>query len=239
MKARWASLLLAAAFAASCGGSGGGSQQGSFRLIQFLEQGQNGIPRNRVLTFVFSAAVADGQDFAERLKIQNTQGNPNSNFSLAIGTYEPVGDRVTFAPRLPNKEDRSDAGFREDGEYTVFLKAGPDALVSTGGDPISRPQELLFDTSEFFEDPFPAEPPRVESLVARDPTQLPSAPPVDIGRLDPRAGEQALLDNEALIDGARVIEPGAGGAPQFATPWRFELKLSEPVDPSTVTTGNI
>ena len=237
MKARWA-LLLAAAFVASCGGGGGGGQQGSFRLIQFLEQGQNGIPRNRVLTFLFSAPVADGQDFAERLKIQNTQGNPNSNFSLAIGMYEPTGDRVMFAPRLPNKEDRSDAGFREDGEYTVFLKAGPDALVSTGGDPIANPQEMLFDTSEFFEDPFPAEPPRVEGLFARDSTQ-PSAPRMDVSRLDPRSGEQALLDNADVIDAARVIEPGAGGAPQFATPWRFELELSEPVDPSTVTTDNI
>jgi hypothetical protein len=239
MKARWASLVLAAALAASCGGSGGGGQQGSFRLIQFLEQGQNGIPRNRVLTFLFSSEVAEGQDFAERLKIQNTQGNPNSNFSLAIGTYEPIGDRVTFAPRLPNKEDRSDAGFREDGEYTVFLKAGPDALVSTGGDPIANPQEMLFDTSEFFEDPFPADPPHAHGLFARDSTQPGSTPPVDVSRMDPRPGEEALLDNAALIDGGRVIEPGAGGAPQFATPWRFELVLSEPVDPSTVNTDNI
>ncbi|MFI5402066.1 MAG: hypothetical protein ACHQ1G_03945, partial [Planctomycetota bacterium] len=230
--------LLTLVFIGSCS-SGGGGGQGSFRLIQFLEQGQNGIPRNRVLTFLFSAPVAAGQDFAERLKIQNTQGNPGSNFSLAVGTYEPVGDRVTFAPRLPNNEDRSDAGFREDGQYTVFLKAGPDALVSTGGDKIATPQELLFDTSEFFEDPAPAQPPRVRSFIARDSTQLPSAPGVDIGRLDPRPGELALLDNEALIDSARVIEPGAGGAPQFGTPWRFELAVSEPVDPSTVNTDNI
>jgi hypothetical protein len=236
MKARWA-LLVAAAFVASCGGGGG--TPGSFRLIQFLEQGQNGIPRNRILTFLFSSPVADVQDFAERLKIQNTEGNPNSNFSLAIGTYDPVGDRVTFAPRLPNKEDRSDAGFREDGQYTVFLKAGPDALVSTEGDQISRPQEMLFDTNEFFEDPFPSEPPRVGGLFARDSTQLPSAPRVNIARLDPRTGEQALLDNEALISATRYIEPGAGGAPQYATPWRFELEVSEPVDPLTVTTDNI
>ncbi|HEX5032301.1 MAG TPA: hypothetical protein VFX78_12695, partial [Candidatus Eisenbacteria bacterium] len=87
MKVRWA-WLLGAVVAASCGGGSGGGQSGTFRLIEFLEQGQNGIPRNRVLTFLFSAPVEPVQDFAERLKIQNTQGNPGSNFSLAIGTYD-------------------------------------------------------------------------------------------------------------------------------------------------------
>jgi hypothetical protein len=238
MKLCWAALL-AAAFAASCGGGGASGGNGSFRLLQFLEAGQNNIPRNRVLTFLFSAPVAEGQDFAERLKIENTQGNPGSNFSLAIGTYDVVGDRVTFAPRLPNKQDRSDAGFRENGEYAVFLKGGPDALQSVGGAPIARQQQYLFDTNEYFEDPFPAQPPRVTGLFARDPTQLPTAPGVDISRLDPRPTEEALLDNAALIDAARYIEPGGGGAPSYATPWHFELELTEPVDPLTVTTDNI
>ncbi|MCK6460578.1 MAG: hypothetical protein L6Q95_11880 [Planctomycetes bacterium] len=237
--------LVGLSMAASCGGGGGGSgggggeTSGSFRLVQFLEQGQNGIPRNRVLTFVFSAPVAPAQDFSERLKIQNTQGNPGSNFSLATGTYETVGDRVTFNPRLPNKEDRSDAGFRENGDYTVFLKAGPDALRSVAGDPISVPQELLFETSEFFEDPSPAQPPRVKGLWARDTTQVPTAPRFDVSRLDPRPGEQAVLDNATLIGAERVIDPGAGGGPDYGTPWRFELELTEPVDPLTVTTDTI
>jgi hypothetical protein len=231
--------VVALLVAASCGGGGASSGNGSFRLLQFLEAGQNNIPRNRVLTFLFSAPVAEGQDFAERLKIENTQGNPGSNFSLAIGTYDVVGDRVTFAPRLPNKQDRSDAGFRENGEYTVFLKGGPDALRSTGGDPIARQQELLFDTNEYFEDPLPAEPPRVMGLFARDPTQLPTAPRVDLSRLDPRPTELALLDNAALIDAGRYLEPGAGGAPNYATRWQLELEISEPVDPLTVTKDNV
>ncbi|HEX5137036.1 MAG TPA: hypothetical protein VFY93_08700, partial [Planctomycetota bacterium] len=234
MKLRWA-WLLAAAVAASCGGGSGGGQSGTFRLIEFLEQGQNGIPRNRVLTFLFSAPVEPVQDFAERLKIQNTQGNPGSNFSLAIGTYDVTADRVSFNPRLPDAQDRSDAGFRENGEYSVFLKAGPDALRSAEGDLISVPREMLFDTSEYFEDPFPAQPPRVKGLFARDTTQLPTAPRADLSRLDPRPNELALLDNAGLIDGARYVDPGAGGGPNYGTPWRFELELSEPVDPSTVT----
>jgi len=235
---RWA-WLLAAALAASCGGGSGGDKSGTFRLIEFLEQGQNQIPRNRVLTFLFSAPVEPVQDFAERLKIQNTQANPGSNFSLAIGAYCATGDRVTFNPRLPNKEDRSDAGLRENGEYSVFLKAGPDALRSAEGDQISVPKEMIFDTNEFFEDPFPAEPPRVRGLFARDLTQLPTAPRANLSRLDPRPAEIALLDNADLISGARFVDPGAGGGPNYSTPWRFELELSEPVDPSTVTTDAI
>ena len=98
---------------------------------------------------------------------------------------------------------------------------------------------MIFDTSKYFEDPFPADPPRVKGLFARDSTQLPTAPRTDLSRLDPRPGEEALLDNAALIDAVRYVEPGAGGAPQFGTPWRFELDLSEPLDPSTATTDNV
>jgi len=231
--------LLAVAVATSCGGGGGSGQNGTFRLIEFLEQGQNQIPRNRVLTFLFSAPVEPVQDFAERLKIQNTLANPGSNFSLAIGTYEATGERVTFNPSLPNKQDRSDAGLRENGEYSVFLKAGPDALRSATGDLVAVPKEMLFATSEYFEDPFPADPPRVKGLFARDMTQLPTAPRTDLSRLDPRPGELALLDNADLIDRARYIDPGAGGGPNYGTPWRFELDVSEPIDPLTVTTDSI
>ncbi|MFI5401960.1 MAG: hypothetical protein ACHQ1G_03415, partial [Planctomycetota bacterium] len=225
-------IVLLSVGVGSCGGGGSAGQQGTFRLIQFLEQGQNGIPRNRVLTFQFSSPVADGQDFAERLKIQNTQGGPGSNFSLAIGTYDPVGDRVTFSPRLPNKEDRSDAGFREEGHYSVFLKAGPDALVSTGGDKITNPQEMLFDTSEFFEDPLREQPPRALRLLARD---LTNGQANDLSRADPMPGELALLDSNELLQQARAVEPGGGGAPSYGAPWVFELHMSEPLDPATVT----
>ena len=85
---------------AQCGGSRGSSAvQGSFKLIEFLESGLNHIPRNRVLTFRFSAPVAPNQDFPERLKIQNVQsGQGQSDFSRAIGTYVVVGDAVGFNP---------------------------------------------------------------------------------------------------------------------------------------------
>jgi hypothetical protein len=224
-------------FAAACGGGSGGGAQGSFRLIEFLEHGQNEIPRNRVLTFLFSAPVAPGQDFAERLKVQNVQTGAGSNFSLAIGTYDVSGDRVVFAPRLPNEEDRTDAGFREGGKYTVFLKGGADALMSDGGDRIAVPQEMNFFTNQYFEDPVPADPPRVGGFFARDVTQSVTAPRTDLSRLDPRPSELALLDNESLISAGRFLEPGAGAG--FQTPWRFELQLSEPIDPLTVTTDNI
>ncbi|MEE8104780.1 MAG: hypothetical protein V3T86_04510, partial [Planctomycetota bacterium] len=80
-------------------------------MVQFLESGKDNLPRNRVLTFTFSAAVQEGQDFAERLKIQNVQvTSTGSNFARAIGDYLVSGERVVFVPRLPQVTDRSDAG---------------------------------------------------------------------------------------------------------------------------------
>ncbi|NJN14282.1 MAG: hypothetical protein HC813_01090 [Planctomycetes bacterium] len=229
-------LAVAGAFLSACGGGTTGSA-GTFQLVQFLESGKDGIPRNRILTFIFTAPVAGLQDFAERLKIENVQsGGGSSNFARAIGTYIVSGDRVTFTPRLPEKIDRSDAGLRSKGAYHVFLKGGPDSLRSTEGDGIVNQQEFLFDTSDFFEDPVPAQPPRALGLVARDPAN-PTIGAVDISRIRPLPGDLALVDSKTLVDAARTIEPGTGS--QFATPWNFELALSEPMDPSTVNTDNI
>ena len=44
---------------------------------------------------------------------------------------------------------------------------------------------------------------------------------------------------DPLAAAGRVIPPGAGGAPEFATPWRFELICSEALDPATITTETI
>jgi hypothetical protein len=223
--------LILASVAACGGGGGGGSDRGPFRLIEFLEDNQQGIARNRPLTFLFSAPVRASQNLAERLKIQSVQTGGSSNFSLAIGTYVVHGDRVTFAPRLPTASDRSDAGYRANTNYVVFLKGGPDALESTSGDRIATPQEFGFVTGDFFEDPLPGDPPRVVGLVARDPL---TGATTDLARLDPRPTEAALADSAELIGAARFIDPGAGGAPTYATPWQFELIVSEPVDPGSL-----
>ena len=229
-------LLFAAALIWSCS-SGGGGAGSSFRLIEFLESGKDSLPRNRTLTFRFSQPVEAAQDFAERLRVQNIQTGAGSNFSKALGVYLVDGERVTFVPRLPEKSDRSDAGFRSEANYAVFVKAGPDALQSEGGDPIGSQQEFLFNTASFFEDPVPNDPPRALGLVARDPT---NGTVIDLSRLDPRPDVQDDLDSAALIGAGRVIDPGAGGAAtNFGTPWHFELTVSEPVDPATVSTDNI
>jgi hypothetical protein len=234
-KVSWMSRVLLPfplACLSACGGGGSG-QNGSFRLLQFLEQGQNAIPRNRVLTFLFSGPVAPSQDFFQRLKIENVDA---ANFSSAVGAYIVTGDRVTFAPRLPERQDRADSGFRESAHYHVFLKAGPDALQSTGGDRVARAQEYLFDTSEFFEDPVPNQPPRATMLLARDPT---NGQATDLSRVDPRPQEIALLDSDALLQQGRAIDPGGGGAPGYATPWVFELHVTEALDPATVTPDEV
>ncbi|MHC4549860.1 MAG: hypothetical protein ACYTEZ_13890, partial [Planctomycetota bacterium] len=233
----WNRLLVvcAAAWFASCSG-GGGDSAGTFRLIEFLESGKDSLPRNRILTFRFSGSVAELQDFFERLKIQTVQAGGDPNFTRAVGAYVVDGDRVTFISALPNARDRGDAGLRADASYVVFLKGGPDGLASSGGDRIGAPQEFLFDTNEFFEDPAPTDPPRVLGLLVRDVTTNTTT---DLARLDPRPSEQALLDNDELIQNSRVIDPGAGGAPNFGTAWEFELLISEPIDPATVTPDNI
>ncbi len=232
----WASLMGVAMLAACSGGGGSGGGGGAFRLVEFLEGGQGNIPRNRVLSFVFSGTVAVGQDLAERIQIENVQAGANSNFSRAIGTYVVVADRVSFRPRLPERQDRSDAGLREGGNYTVFLKGGADALQSTEGDAIAVPQQFNFDTADFFEDPLPAQPPRALGLFARDATD---GTEIELTRLDPRPTGAAAIDNATLIAAGRVIEPGAGGSPNFATPWQFDLVISEPIDPASVRTDTI
>ena len=146
---------------ASCSGGSSGAG-GEFALIEFLESGQNNIPRNRQIRFRFSQPVAVGQDLFTRLKIQNVNANPGeANFARAQGFYLLNGDLVIFTPRLPNKPDRSDAGFRENGSYHVFLSGGPDGLISMAGDTIPNQQEFIFETNTYFEDVVPAEPPRV------------------------------------------------------------------------------
>ena len=239
-------LFLFAAVAAISGCStGGGGSGGTFFLIEFLDSGKDNLPRNRSLVFRFSSPVNLGQDLPERLKIQNIQaGIGQSDFSRAIGLYFVSADVVIFVPRLPEKNDRSDAGFRSNGNYHVFLKAGPDGLVSTTGDQIVNQQEFLFDTNDKFEDPDPTQPPRALMLLARDNV---TGATNDISRLDPRPVQLGQLDSSELLaavdsTGApapRAIEPGGGGAPNFSTPWQFELYMSEPLDPETVTTDNI
>ena len=82
---------------ACSGGSGGTS--GGFRLIEFLESGQNNIPRNRQVKFRFSAPVMENQDFSSRLRIQNVIQDAPANFSRARGFYLVNGEEVASLPR--------------------------------------------------------------------------------------------------------------------------------------------
>jgi len=224
-------FVIIATVAACDGGGKPGGGSSEFRLIEFLENEQNNIARNRELVFLFSAPVKPSQDFFQRLKIQSVETGNGSDFTLAIGSYIINAERVSFQPRLPNLADRMDAGFRSDSNYDVFLKGGPDALESVGGDRIARPQEFRFITNEYFEDIVPSQPPRVLGFYARD---ILTGATSDVSRLDPRPTELALLDCNDLLTAGRYIDPGTGT--NFATPWQFELLISEPIDPATVNT---
>lgn len=241
MKAyRWAFALIASVVFVAC--SGGKSGGGDFSLIEFLESGQNNIPRNRQIRFRFSQSVAgvDKQYIEGRLRIQNVRQEPgNANFASAAGDYIVNGEIVVFTPRLPTRPDRSDAGFKADGSYHVFLSGGPNGLESVSGDQIVNQQEFLFDTNQYFEDIIPAEPPRSIAFVAADPTldDVDPGKETDLSRLDPRPFNLAQIDNATLIANGRYVAPGTGD--EFGTPWFLDLKLSEPVDPSTVTNATV
>jgi hypothetical protein len=222
---------------AACGGSSNKGGEGAFALIEFLESGQNNIPRNRQVRFRFSEAVAPGQDLFTRLRIQNVeQIQGGSNFARAQGFYLLNAEMVIFTPRLPNKPDRSDAGFREDGNYHVFLEGGPNGLRSASGDSIPTQQEFIFETNQYFEDVIPAEPPRALQLIAIDPT---TGDTFDISRYDPRPDEEATTDNATLKANDKILDPGAGGPDDYEIPWRIELRISETVDPSTVNGSTV
>ncbi|MHC4848542.1 MAG: hypothetical protein ACYTEG_08820, partial [Planctomycetota bacterium] len=206
-------------------------------MIEFLEAGQDQIPRNRRLTFRFSSPVMEGQDLYTRLRVQNViQDAPNSNFARSRGFYLVNGEEVQFTPRLPQLPDRSDAGFLANGSYHVFLSGGPDGLQSTSGGRIPTQQEFIFETNIYFEDIIPAQPPRAIQLVAVDPTDDSFT---DISRLDPRPAELAALDNATLLANGVAIEPGGGGAPDYPAPWHIELRISEPLDPATITNRSV
>jgi hypothetical protein len=217
-------------------GCGGGSTGGAagFRLIEFLESNQANIPRNRDLEFRFTAPVDPSQDLFERLKIQSVESGAGTGFAKALGVYIVTGDRVLFRPRPPELADRSDAGFRAKGQYHVYLKAGADALASASGDTIDSPEEHVFNTSEFFEDPMPNSPPRVVRLVVHDRV---SGNEMDLSRADPRPTELALLDSNDLLTEGKAIEPGAGAG--YLTPWEFRLHVSEALDPATVSNSTV
>ncbi|MCZ6786374.1 MAG: hypothetical protein O7E54_04330, partial [Planctomycetota bacterium] len=235
--------LSVVAFVGACSGGGSGNGQGGFQLVEFLESGKDSVARNRILTFTFSESVQNGQDFAERIKIQNVQvGGGTSNFARAIGDYLVSADTVTFIPRLPQLADRSDAGFRKFGSYVVFLKSGTDSLVSDSGRVLGLQQEFNFDTDDKYDDPFPNSPPRTsptQSFIATDPV---TGATTDLSRLDPRPDALAKnYSNARLFDEGRVIDPGATADPTdptaapYSTAWHLDLRLSEPLDPQSVT----
>jgi hypothetical protein len=237
-------LICVAALLLGCSGGEKGTS-GEFQLLQFLLSGKQDVPRNSDLEFIFTAPVDPDQDLHERLKIQNVVTTGWSNdFSRAIGIYVCNGETVTFRPQLPENYWRNDAGLKARGDYHVYLKAAPDALRSMTGDPIPEQQEFTFNTSEYFVDIDPLQPPRALRLTAYDPV---ADTEIDLSRVDPRPLELALLDSNDLLSATdaggapapRAIEPGAGGAPDYATPWEFRLYMSEPLDPQQITRNTV
>lgn len=164
--------------ATSCGGGGGvgsGDTLPGVVLVDFLQQGQDNVPLNRTLTFLFSSPIDPNTVGPASIQIRE-----GPSFGAAVfGSYIIQGSRVFFEPRLPGRCDLSDGGFKPDTDYRVTVIGRPEefALRSLTGDPLERTvtQGLNFHTRpdtdpELFEDQKPGLLPSVVSVFPADST---------------------------------------------------------------------
>jgi hypothetical protein len=176
-KPRWSMLFasLVVAGGAGCGGGGGGggaAPQGMV-LVDFIQAGQDNVPLNRVLEFVFSDAIDPTSVGPSSLQIRE-----GPSFGAAIfGKYIIQGDRVFFEPALPGLCDGSDGGLKANTDYRVVIVGAPEdfAIKSVSGDPLQSTVTagLTFHTRsdtdpELFEDQRPGQLPFVVSTSPAD-----------------------------------------------------------------------
>jgi hypothetical protein len=182
-----AALLLAGTGVtmAGCGG-GAGPGSGGLILASFTQGGQDNVPLNRILEFVFSAAVHPDSVF-----VLDPQGKQRSTGAIQIregtafgltaeGTFEVSGATVTFKPRLPGLCGLADAGLRPGTRYRVTIAGFPEAFSVTGlgGQPLDRTSTYEFTTR-----------PDTDPAVLED--QIPIASPV-VTATSPSDGDAAV-----------------------------------------------
>jgi len=174
---RWsvASVAVAAVSlsSVSCGGGTGGSGTGDTLpgvvLVDFLQQGEDNVPLNRTLEFLFSSPLDPAS--VGPASIQIRQGPA---FGSAIfGKYIIQGARVFFEPALPGLCDLSDGGLQADTDYRVTVIGRPEefAIRNLTGDPLEKTvtEGLSFHTRaetdpQLFEDQKPGLLPQVVSV---------------------------------------------------------------------------
>lgn len=173
---RWSAASVAAVAVSvtsvSCGGSGGsgtGDTLPGVVLVDFLQQGEDNVPLNRTLEFLFSSPLDPAT--VGPASIQIRQGPA---FGQAIfGKYIIQGARVFFEPALPGLCDLSDGGLQANTDYRVTVIGRPEefAIRNLTGDPLEKTitQGLNFHTRaetdpQLFEDQRPGLLPSVVSV---------------------------------------------------------------------------
>src|SRR5262245_15891064 len=168
--------ILLAATTSGCGGgggSGGGDTLPGLVLASFVQGGQDNVPLNRVLEFVFSSPI--DPDSVGPAAIQVRAGG---TFGQAVaGKYVIRAERVFFEPHLPGHCDLSDAGSQPDTDYKVTFVGSPEefAVRNLTGDPLQSTIVATFHTRhdtdpDLFEDPIPAVGPVVLTVAPADGT---------------------------------------------------------------------
>ncbi|MBL9088200.1 MAG: Ig-like domain-containing protein [Planctomycetia bacterium] len=163
----------------ACGGGGsaggGGSTPAGIVLVDFLQRGQDNVPLNRTLEFVFSDVLDP-----DSVKPDSFQIRVGPAFGPQVtGIAVVEGPRVRFEPRLPGRCDLSDGGLQPDTDYRVTVIGHPEqfAVRSIAGDPLERTvsEGLTFHTRaetdpELFEDARPGVLPSILSVTPADGT---------------------------------------------------------------------
>lgn len=176
-------LVSALALPACGGGTGGGAGpdgagQGLI-LVNFFQSGQDNVPINRILKFVFSEPVdpssimvTDTGSDAYGKGVGSLQIRQGDAFGLtATGKFKVDGSTVYFEPRLPTLCDSSDAGLQPGTTYRVTVMGYPEeySVKNSKGQPLDATVTYEFSTRpdsdpEYLEDQIPATPPAVTSM---------------------------------------------------------------------------
>jgi hypothetical protein len=133
-------VLVAFAFAACGGGGGGGGNDqdqelSPLTMIDMNVGGTDGVALNQILRIEFSATIDPESVTPETIRIRLSPANAKQ----VDGVYQVDGNTVEFFPRLPVKDNYSDAGFQPGATYQVKMPGWPTpkTLVTRDGDPLA------------------------------------------------------------------------------------------------------
>jgi len=250
---RAAGLLLVAATVTSCDGGGGPGLPPLQVLLFNFAPGFAGVKLNSPLEFTFSAPVDAFTVTPDTIRIvttTTTTAEPNPG-APAVGEFLISGNVVRFLPRIPQRPDLQDAGFRIGFGYQITIPKSPDVIEpvrTIEGKPNVVEFRENFQTINQTVLPAPNDltaEPNLNSLNlffvdegienGADPCNRATLPAVDrdspqVIFTDPTEGETGF----GTITG---IEPGLGTA--FVRLDPLTLRFSEPIAPWRIRPQNI